>query len=261
MNNRMQFLENRKDLRGDEEKYRLILTEEEIQKCVQKCADIINTKFQGKEIVLTCILKGAVYFFVDLSRKLIIPHSCYFIEASSYKNSQTQSEEIEILSLINPSKFNEKYVILIDELFDNGNTIEYVKRSIHDKANVPIEMIYTCTIFKKNKKSHLPGTASSNLTSFGELRSHEYAAFIERNVPHCQRQPDPDLYGILVPDVWLVGYGLDNLQEKRGWTHLYACPKEINIPKSKDDIIFEDDNAYKEMREKLKSIIIYQCTA
>ena len=46
---------------------------------------------------MVCILKGCAYFFVDVTRKLTIPYSTYFLEASSYHNAQTQSESVELL--------------------------------------------------------------------------------------------------------------------------------------------------------------------
>ena len=45
---------------------------------------------------------------------------------------------------IEPSKFADRHVILIDELFDNGHTINTIKTAIHEKANVPLELIFTC---------------------------------------------------------------------------------------------------------------------
>src|SRR3989304_8082321 len=93
-----------------------ILTKKEIKVFVQKCADFINTNFEGKDVIVVCIRKGASYFFVDLTRKLKVLHSTYFIEASSYKDTQTQSENLEILSIINEDKFRGKQVILLDEL-------------------------------------------------------------------------------------------------------------------------------------------------
>ena len=74
----------------------------------------------------------------------------------------------------------------------------------------------TCTLFKKNKTT-------------------EY--------------PDPDLFGVTVPNVWLVGYGLDDNQEKRNWTMLYAVPKLPGITESDDDILFRDDEIYQKMLE------------
>lgn len=218
------FLGNRKDLRGVNvaEEWRLVLTENEIDLVVQKCADVVNTFFEGKEIVLACILKGAVFFFSDLAKKIKIPFSCYFIEASSYKDKQTQQDSLEILSKIIPSKFAGKYVILIDELFDNGHTMIHVKEAIHREGLVPSEKIFMMPLFKKRKGV----TADTD---------------------------GPDFYGIEVPNVWLVGYGLDDRQEKRGWTYLYACPKVEGVPKTDDDVIFDNHHSYNEMRKWMQS--------
>ena len=200
--------------------WKLLLREEQIQYRVKKCASVINKKFMGKKITIVCILKGAVYFFVDLTRYLTVEHSCYFIESSSYHNSQTQSEVCSIMGSIEPKKFVNRDVILIDELFDNGLTLYQVKNAIHEKAEVPLDKIFTCTLFKKNK-----------LTKY----------------------PEPDLYGIVIPNVWVVGYGLDDKQEKRNWTALIGCPKSEGIPESEDDIIFKDESAYKLAIEMLSN--------
>lgn len=197
--------------------WKLLLDTKDIDYYVSKCAKHIDKKFKDKDVVIVGILKGAVYFFVDLTRKLTIPHSCYFIESSSYHDSQQQSE-CNIMGSIEPSKFKNKYVVLIDELFDNGETMYQVKNAIHVKADVPLDMIFTCTAFKKNKIS-------------------KYDA--------------PDLFGIEVPNVWLVGYGLDDNQQKRNWLDLWGCPKVEGITQTKDDKMFVDDNFYYEIRNKL----------
>ena len=186
--------------------WKVILTPEQIEESVEKCAKVINEKFQGEKVVVACILKGAAYFYVDLTRKLTLPHNCYFVEASSYHNEQTQSDEIEILSLIKSEKFKGRKVILVDELYDNGNTINLVRDAISEKAEIPLEDIFTCTAFRKNKVT---------------------------------TQRLPDLCGCTVPDVWLVGYGLDDKQEKRNWTTLYGCPKCEGVPKTEDDKMFD----------------------
>lgn len=167
-------------------------------------------------------MKGAVYFHVDLTRMLTIPHSQYFIEASSYHDSQSQSEKVELLSKIVPSKFVGKKVILIDELYDNGTTLNNLKEKISEIAGVKLDDIFTCTIFKKKKETN---------------------------------KPAPDLYGILVPNVWLVGYGLDDMQEKRNWPHLFAVPKSIDIPLTIDDKLFEDTEYYEKIRGEIQTYL------
>ena len=72
-------------------------TQEELYAGTRKVAERINREFEGQEVVLVCVLKGCVFFFVDLTRNLTIPFSIYFLEASSYHDEQTQTETVEIL--------------------------------------------------------------------------------------------------------------------------------------------------------------------
>jgi hypoxanthine phosphoribosyltransferase len=199
----------------------MLISKAEIQKSVCKCASVINAKFAGKDVVVVGILKGAVYFYVDLTRKLTIPHSCYFIEATSYHDSQSQSG-LSIFSSIASGKFTNKHVILVDELYDGGKTMDAIKRAIHEKANVPYDMIFTCALFKKNKKTEYPAL---------------------------------DLYGISLPDVWVVGYGLDDKQQNRHFESLYAVPKIEGIEKTDDDKMFDDPTLW----NKIVNDIIVQC--
>lgn len=184
------------------------MTEDQIQVCVGKCAAEINKLYKNTPVVLVCLLKGAVWFYVDLTRKLTIPYSTYFVEASSYKDGQTQAESVEILSKINPDKFIGKKIILVDELYDNGTTMELLKTEINKQTGIKYEDIFTLAFFKKNKPM-----------------THKYAGTL-------------DLYSVMLPDLWFVGYGLDDKQEKRGWLDLYAVPKADGVPKTADDMKF-----------------------
>lgn len=211
-----EFLKNREDL-GNVDIYntwRLLLTEEEIDVAVKYCARVITEKFRGKDIVIACILKGCVYFFVDLTRKVTLPHNAYLIEFASY-NGQQQLHTGEILSLIQPEKFKGKHVVLLDELYDNGLTLESVKQEIIEKGQVPAENIFTCTLMRKE---------------------------------HAGKYPEPDLCPLIMPSVWLCGYGLDDNQNKRNWSCVYACPKAPGIELSEADKMFLDNDAYVKAR-------------
>lgn len=203
---------------SDTSNWKPILTKDQIKLINHKLATHINNRFEGQKVIVVCILKGAVYFHVHLTELLTVEHSQYFIEASSYHDAQTQSGQIEILSQIVPSKFANRKVILLDELYDNGSTLNNVKRKISELAFVDPDDIFTCTIFKKDKETD---------------------------------QPDPDLFGILVPNVWLVGYGLDDRQEKRNWTDLWAVPKADNIAPTEDDKLFIDCDFYNGIMDRI----------
>jgi hypoxanthine phosphoribosyltransferase len=158
--------------------FSVLIDKDDIQLKVTELASKIDSILQGKDIVLVGILKGAVYFMVDLSRAMKTDHSIYFIEASSYKG-ETQ-HEVDVHSPIEPSKFEGKIVVLVDELWDSGKTMTTIAREIHERAGVPIGYIVTVTMFCKE------GTS------------------------------EPCLYGFKVPKGrWLIGYGLDNDSKMR----------------------------------------------
>lgn len=93
-------------------------------------------------------------------------------------------------------------VILIDELVDSGKTFTTLTTLLRQNSNVT--EIYTCAMFSKT------------------------------------HSPVPDFCGFPgIPELWVVGYGLDDNGTKRNWPVLFACPKADGVPKVKEDIIFE----------------------
>ena len=109
-----------------------------------------------------------------------------------------------------------KKIIIVDELFDNGRTLFTVKNKVlNDKEiNTSEENVFTCVLLRKAKPT-------------------KYAP--------------PDFIGLdSLPNLWVVGYGLDFEQEKR----LYA------MPSGEDNKIFSDKEEYKKMRLRLKEMSI-----
>lgn len=206
--------------------YKLLLTKEEIQIGVQRVADELTEKFQNDRFVICGILKGAYVFVTDLCRCLHRPYSVYFVEASSY-SGQTQSENVELLSRIVPHKFKGRKVVLVDELLDNGHTMHTMLHHLMVELNVPREDIVTCCLFSK-KRTDRPAEYDADITGLPQL-----------------------------PNLWLVGYGLDDEGTKRGWTELFAKPKADVVPKDPDDDIFlpgeQGKHAYTKMRNALSA--------
>jgi len=189
--------------------WRLIMTDAEIQLCVDRVALHLNQKFRHspKPVLLTAILKGVYVFLSDLTKRLTFNYSVYFLEASSYGHGQQQSE-VKLLSQIDARKFVGRQVVLLDELFDNGTTLTGIRDLLLKNPDLQLTAsdIFTCTLFTKRSGTNV--------------------------------RP-PDLVGVAdLPPLWLVGYGLDDQGEKRGWPHLFACPKLPGIPKEPEDDVF-----------------------
>jgi len=185
----------------DLKSYRLILTREEIEAAVRVVARRIENWCKGERIVLVGILKGVFMFMSDLCRALQRPYSVYFVEASSYKNAREQAASVEISSEMADAKFFDATtraphkVVLVDELLDNGETMHQMKLHLLAKlaATHSDKDILTACAFSKQR---------------------------ERSAPEADITGIPNL-----PDLWLVGYGLDDRGTKRGWTELFAIPK------------------------------------
>jgi len=212
-------------LSGLPKHYKLLADQEMIAYAVKKTATEIIKYFNTQplldnktshDLVLVAILKGGAFYAVDLSRNLQeiirtettnLPTNIYmqFIEATSYHGAH-QANELIINSKINPEDFIGKQIILVDELLDNGETISQLVKYFN---NLGLTNIYSSV------------------------------AFIKKGKPHVIQ---PTWIGLQVPDVWLVGYGLDDLGKYRELPIVCFIDKPDDIPKTKDDELLSGDN-------------------
>lgn len=192
-----------------------------IEKGVAKCAATIQyTATQSKqEVVLLVVLKGGMYFATDLSRMLDdkgVNHSIYTVYASSYRDGQTNSHQLKLEGQLDYSKLNGKQVFIIDELWDTGNTATFISDEVSKNIECP-NSVKIITLFIKRY------TIGQKIY----------------------------FYGLRVPDVWLVGYGLDDMGTKRGLRSLYGIPRTEG-QKTREDAMFDSDKEYLEILTKYK---------
>ena len=216
-----------------------LLDPDQIKYAIEKCASKINKDLSNcsQELVCICILKGAAYFFVDLTRLITIPHTQVFMSASSYRGAQQSS----VLTIqdggLKPSDVVGKTILLVDELFDTGKTLTSISNYLVGHLGVDRKDILTCTAFVKRRDTEgNAGALSDNLSEDG-----------------------PDYYGVITPNVWLVGYGLDDNEKCRNYRDLWAVPKVKGIEETKDDKMFSDKNIYKLCKDKMINQLTYDC--
>eukprot|EP00762_Andalucia_godoyi_P008643 ANDGO_04586.mRNA.1 Hypoxanthine phosphoribosyltransferase len=189
-----------------------VLDATEIAECVCTVARSIEAQVAstGKHgVFLVGVLTGCVFFMADLARELRVPHRIGVIKASSYGNEQTNAgASVTIDCLFSEADLhpNTDLFVLVDELLESGRTLEHVSRALRTRFGPHrLPEVHLCALFKKHRPDR------SVILDFG---------------------------GFDVPDLWLVGYGLDNSQGCRGWKHIYAVPKAPGIPDSPDDRIY-----------------------
>jgi hypoxanthine phosphoribosyltransferase len=143
-----------------------------IQARVKELADQISSDFSGVEsLYLVGILKGAFIFLADLARSLKVPHSVDFMALSSYGKSTSSGAVRILMDLREP--IEGQHVVIVEDILDTGHTLSYLYGILQGRNPASI---HTCVLVRKRRPSV--------------------------DVPL-------DYLGFEIPDVWVVGYGLD----------------------------------------------------
>lgn len=158
-----------------------LLSESEIQERVSQLAARIDHDYAGVDtLVLVGVLKGAFIFLADLSRRLHIPRRIEFLSVTSY--GSTESERAESVRLLMDLRHDirDEHVLLVEDIVDTGRTLAYLQRLLHARGPASLR---TCTLL------HKPDRTETSV--------------------------DIDYLGFTIPDVWVVGYGLDYAERHR----------------------------------------------
>lgn len=170
---------------------RIILTEDEIQTRISELAEQISHDFADLgEIYLIGILKGAFILLADLARQIEIPHKVDFMALSSYgMTAETTGEVRIIMDLREP--IVEKHVVIVEDIVDTGSTLHYLQRLLKGREPASLK---TCVLLRK-----------------------------ERNLVDLPI----DYLGFEIPDVWVVGYGLDYADTYRTLPYIAELKKDV----------------------------------
>ena len=163
---------------------RVLITREEIETRVREIADQISADYADRNPVLISLLKGGFIFLADLVRHITIPHEVDFITVHSYRDGIARSERVEILNDLKRS-VSDRDVIIIEGIVDTGHTLSFLERMLEDRR---VRSLRVCTLLDK---------------------------------PSCREIKVPvDYVGFKVPDVFVVGYGLDFMERFRNLAYI-----------------------------------------
>jgi hypoxanthine phosphoribosyltransferase len=151
---------------------RILISTDEIQERIKELADQISNDFQHADpLYLIGILKGAFIFLADLARQLKIPHRVDFMALSSYGKTTVSGAVRILMDLKEP--IEGQHVMIIEDIMDTGQTLNYLYRVLRERNPASL---HTCVLLRKDR--------------------------------HNLEIPI-DYLGFEIPDVWVVGYGLD----------------------------------------------------
>jgi hypoxanthine phosphoribosyltransferase len=151
---------------------RVLIAPEEIEKRVAELARTITQDYLVDDrLYIIGILKGAFIFLADLTRHLEIPHTVDFMALSSYGKTTTVGAVRILMDLREP--IEGQHVLIVEDIVDTGNTLSYLHKILKGRNPASIR---TCVLLHKVRdKIEVP----------------------------------LDYVGFEIPDVWVVGYGLD----------------------------------------------------
>jgi len=157
---------------------RILIPTEEIRARVAALADQISNDYADADsLYLVGILKGAFIFMADLTRALHIRHVVDFMALSSYGKSTTSGAVRILMDLREP--IEGRHVLIVEDILDTGHTLSYLYSILKGRNPASLR---TCVLVRKRRPS------------------------LEFNI---------DYLGFEIPDVWVVGYGLDYADQYR----------------------------------------------
>lgn len=163
--------------------YRILLTQETIAKRVKELGEEITRDYKDKKPVVICMLKGAVYFFADLTKNIKLPLMLDFARLSSYRNGTT-SGQMELIYDIT-AKIEGRDVILVEDIVDSGKTLAYFIELLKKRNPASVKI---CAFLDKKERRE-----------------------VDINV---------DYVGFDIPCGFVIGYGLDYAEKYREFPFL-----------------------------------------
>ena len=157
----------------------VLIREEDVRERIREMADVISARYEGREVLLIGILNGSVFFLTELAQKLSIPTEIDFMQASSYGNSTESSGNVVVTKDLDRS-LRGKHVLVVEDIIDTGRTLKVLTKMLLEMEPESLEVV---TLLDKPDR-----------------RVVEFEA---------------DYTGFRIPDVFVVGWGLDFDQKYR----------------------------------------------
>ena len=165
-------------------KINTLIPEKLLQDRIKELARQIEKDYKNKEMTIVSILRGAVFFTVDLSKNIKNKVEFEFIEASSYENGFESTGNIKINKDLSTS-VEGKDILIVEDIIDSGKTLKYLKEYIESKKANSVKI---CTLLNKSERREV--------------------------------EIDVDYIGFDIPNKFVLGYGLDYKQYYRNLPYI-----------------------------------------
>jgi hypoxanthine phosphoribosyltransferase len=162
-----------------------LFSSREIQRRVGELARALSVDYQGRDLLMIGVLKGAFIFMADLAKKMTIPVRMDFVRLASYGSGSKSQGRVEVVKPLELPVAG-KDVLIVEDIVDTGLTLDFFSRSLREENPRSVKI---CAFIDKGERRELP--------------------------------VEIDYVGFTVPEGFLVGYGLDYDEQFRHLPALY----------------------------------------
>ncbi|MGI6091963.1 MAG: hypoxanthine phosphoribosyltransferase [Veillonellaceae bacterium] len=170
---------------------KVLISQEELASRIKAIGEEITADYAGKEILMIGVLRGAVIFMADLARAIKVPVAIDFMAVSSYGSSTTSSGIVRILKDLD-EEVQGKHLLIVEDIIDSGLTLKYLLENLKSRKPASVKI---CTLLNKPERRKADVEISYN--------------------------------GFIVPDEFVVGYGLDYAEKYRNLPFIGVLKPEI----------------------------------
>ena len=163
-----------------------LVSSEDLQRRVGELGAQISKDYEGRDLVLVGVLKGAVLFLADLMRSIDVPCEIDFMAVSSYGSQTDSSGVVRILKDLD-APIEDRHVLIVEDIIDSGLTLQYLMRSLNARGPASLEV---CALLTKPERLRV--------------------------------DLSPRYIGFEIPNRFAVGYGLDHAQHYRNLEYVAA---------------------------------------
>ena len=129
----------------------VLVGNEELARRVDDLGAQISRDYEGKELLLVGVLKGAVFFMADLARRIEVPVSLDFMAVSSYGSSTDSSGVVRILKDLD-LEIADRHVLIVEDIIDSGLTLSYLLKNLRSRRPASLEV---CALLTKPSRRRI----------------------------------------------------------------------------------------------------------
>ena len=167
------------------EHVRVMYDEAQVAARIAELGAQISEDYKGKTIHMICVLKGGVFFQCELAKRITVPVTLDFMSVSSYGSGTSSSGIVKVVKDLDES-IEDRDVLIVEDIIDSGRTLSYLMKALANRKPCSLQL---CTLLDKPDRRVVDDVS----------------------VQYC---------GFVIPDRFVVGYGLDYDQRYRNLPYI-----------------------------------------